>query len=95
MVCAPTFRPPPPNPWTARKAISSIIVCANPDNAEPIRKMTIAAWKNAFRPYMSPSFPHSGVETVEASRYAVTTQDRCDSPCRSPAIVGNAVATIV
>ena len=27
--------------------------------------------------------------------YAVTTQDRCDSPCRSPAIVGSAVATIV
>ena len=52
----------------ARNAISSIIEFAKPDSAEPIRKMTIAAWKNLFRPYMSPSFPHSGVETVEASR---------------------------
>ena len=38
--------------------------------------MTIAAWKKNFRPYWSPSFPHSGVETVEDNRYAVTTQLR-------------------
>ena len=68
MVCAPTIRPPPPSPWTARNAISSIIECARPDSAEPIRKITIAAWKNTFRPYMSPSLPHSGVDTVEASK---------------------------
>ena len=52
----------------ARKAISSIIVWLSPDRTEPIRKMTIAAWKKNFRPYWSPSFPHSGVETVAASR---------------------------
>ncbi len=95
MVCAPTIRPPPPSPWTARNAISSIIEWDRPDSAEPTRKITIEAWKNVFRPYMSPSLPHSGVDTVEASRYAVMTQDRCDSPCRSPAMVGSAVATIV
>jgi len=82
-------------PWTARNAINCSMVWESPASAEPIRKITIAAWKNVFRPYMSPSLPHSGVEMVDASRYAVTTQDRCDSPCRSPAIVGNAVATIV
>ena len=68
MVCAPTIRPPPPSPWMARDAISSIIEWARPDSAEPIRKITIEAWKNIFRPYMSPSLPHSGVDTVEASR---------------------------
>src|SRR6516225_1542256 len=71
------------------------MVLASPESAEPIRKMTIEASKNVLRPYRSPSLPHSGVDTVDASRYAVTTQDRCDSPCRSPAIVGSAVATIV
>ena len=75
--------------------MSCTIECANPHSAEPIRKITIEAWKNRFRPYMSPSLPHSGVDTVEASRYAVTTQDRWDSPCRSPTMVGSAVATIV
>ena len=82
-------------PCTAREAISSIIEWASPEKIDPTRKITIAAWKNCLRPYRSPSFPHSGVDAVEASRYAVTTQDRWDSPCRSPAIVGSAVATIV
>src|SRR5215468_1666566 len=82
-------------PWIARNAISSRIVCDSPASADPMRKMTIEASKNVLRPYRSPSLPHSGVDTVDASRYAVTTQDRWDSPCRSPAIVGSAVATIV
>ena len=68
IVCAPTISPPPPNPCTARKAISSVMVWLKPDSAEPITKMMIAAWKKVFRPYWSPSFPHSGVDTVEASR---------------------------
>ena len=42
--------------------------CAKPHAVEPIRKMTMEAWKNCFRPYMSPSLPHSGVDTVDASR---------------------------
>ncbi len=32
---------------------------------------------------------------MDASRYAVTTQERCSRPPRSPTIVGSAVATIV
>ena len=67
----------------------------SPHSAEPIRKITIAAWNSLLRPYWSPSFPHSGADTVVASRYAVITQDRWLSPPRSPTIVGSAVATIV
>jgi hypothetical protein len=48
--------------------MSSIIECDRPDRMDPIRKMTIAAWKKIFRPYWSPSLPHSGVDTVVASR---------------------------
>ena len=52
----------------ARKAMSSIIDVLRPASAEPIRKITIAAWKKDLRPYRSPSLPHRGVETVDASR---------------------------
>ena len=68
IVCAPTISPPPPSPCTARKAISSVMVWLKPDSADPITKMTMAAWKKVLRPYWSPNFPHSGVDTVEASR---------------------------
>jgi hypothetical protein len=95
IVCAPTSSPPPPMPWMARKMISSVIVSESPASTDPTRKITIAAWKKIFRPYRSPSFPQSGVETVEASRYAVTIQESLDRLCRSPAMVGSAVATIV
>ena len=44
---------------------------------------------------MSPSLPYSGVETVAASRYDVTTHERWLRPPRSPTIVGSAVETIV
>jgi len=54
---APTIRPPAPRPCSARKAMSSAIDWDRPDSAEPIRKMMIAAMKNFFRPYMSPSLP--------------------------------------
>ena len=57
--------------------------------------MTIAACSTRLRPYRSPSFPYSGPETVAVSRYAVTTQERCEMPPRSPTIVGSAVETIV
>jgi hypothetical protein len=68
---------------------------ANPHSIEPTRNTTIATWNISFRPYWSPSLPYSGVDTVCASRYAVTTQDRWLSPPSSPTIVGSAVATIV
>src|SRR3954454_644864 len=44
---------------------------------------------------MSPSLPYSGVTTVTARRYAVTTHERCSRPPSSPTIVGSAVDTIV
>ena len=66
---------------------------ARPDSAEPIRKMTIPIISQRLRPYWSPSLPYSGVVTVEASTYAVTTQDRWVTPPRSPTILGSAVET--
>jgi hypothetical protein len=48
--------------------MSSIMGWLRPDSTEPTRKITIEAWKKIFRPYWSPSLPHSGVETVVASR---------------------------
>ena len=57
IACAPTISPPAPIPWSARKPISSVIVWLSPASIEPIRKITIAAWKMCLRPYMSPSFP--------------------------------------
>src|SRR3984957_18788712 len=95
IVWAPTIRPPPPRPWTARKRINSFIVWLKPARADPIMKMTMAAWKKNLRPNWSPSFPHNGVDTVEARRYAVTTHARCDPPWRSPTMVGSAVETMV
>ena len=52
MVCAPTNRPPPPRPCSARKAMSWAIDCDSPHSAEPIRKITIAAWKSALPPVL-------------------------------------------
>ena len=75
--------------------MSSNIDWLRPDRTEPIRKITMAAWKKIFRPYWSPSLPHNGVDTVVASRYAVITQAMCDPPLRSPTIVGSAVDTMV
>ena len=48
--------------------MSSVMVWLKPASADPITKMTMAAWKKVLRPYWSPNFPHSGVETVDASR---------------------------
>jgi hypothetical protein len=68
---------------------------AVPDNADPIKKMTIAIWKTVLRPYWSPSLPYKGVDTVLVNRYAVTTHDSELNPPRSPTMVGSAVDTIV
>jgi hypothetical protein len=48
--------------------MSMNIELAMPDRIEPMRKMTMDAWKKIFLPYWSPSLPHSGVDTVVASR---------------------------
>ena len=68
IACAPTIKPPAPIPCSARKPISCPIDCESPASIEPTRKITIAARKTGFRPRMSPSFPYSGVEIVDASR---------------------------
>ena len=49
--------------------------CASPQSAEPTRKIEIAIRNIGRRPWMSPSFPYSGTETVAASTYAVKTQE--------------------
>ncbi len=67
----------------------------SPQSTEPVRKMTNATCSTSLRPYMSPSFPATGVVIVEVSRYAVTTQNSLSIPPRLPAIVGSAVDTIV
>ena len=48
--CALTINPPPPSPWMARKAISSVMPCARPQSTEPTRKTTSAAWSTSLRP---------------------------------------------
>ena len=48
--------------------MSSVMVWLKPHSAEPMTKITIDVWKKIFRPYWSPNFPHSGVDTVDASR---------------------------
>lgn len=43
-------RPPPPMPWTARKAASWYIVVASPHSSEPTRKIVIADMYSFLRP---------------------------------------------
>ena len=50
MAWDPTIRPPAPAPWMARQMMSSSMFCERPESIEPIRKMTIASWKNFLRP---------------------------------------------
>ena len=92
---APTMRPPAPIPCSARNPISWSIDWLRPANIDPARKIRIAARNTGLRPTMSPILPYSGVETVEASRYEVTTHERWLRPPRSPTMVGKAVETIV
>lgn len=94
MVMTPTISPPAPRPWSARNATSAPIDVATPHSAEPTRKITIAEANSDLRPYRSPSLPQTGVETVDVSRYAATTQDRCPNPPRSATMAGSAVLTI-
>src|SRR5580693_3296222 len=89
-----TIRPPAPSPWMARNVISMAMDWDSPASAEPARKITMAVMNSLFRPYMSPSFPYSGVVMVDASTYAVTTQDRCATPPRLPTMRGSAVPTM-
>ena len=58
-----------------RVTISWVMFCDSPASNEPTRNMTIAKRKTGRRPYRSAILPYSGVDAVEASRYAVTTQE--------------------
>ena len=62
---------------------------------EPIRKMTMALWKIFLRPNMSLILPYNGVATALVSKYEVATHEYLLSPCRSLAIRGKAVETMV
>ena len=55
--------------------MSWIIPWATPASNDPARKIRIAVWNMIRRPYRSLTLPYSGVQTVELSRYAVTTQE--------------------
>ena len=48
--CAETISPPPPRPWIARKAMSSVIPCASPQSTEPSRKIASADCSTILRP---------------------------------------------
>jgi len=69
--------------------------CDRADSTEPARKVTIAAMNSGRRPYRSEILPHSGVEAVEVSRYAVTTQDNLSRLLNSLTICGSAVPTML
>src|SRR5262249_55488002 len=87
------IRPPAPSPCTARNAISCVIDCEAPDNAEPIRKKATPARYKVRRPYRSDSLPQSGTVTVEARRYAEKTQLYLFKPPSEAITVGIAVPT--
>ena len=53
-------------------------------------EVAMASWKIRRRSYKSESLPHSGVDAVEASRYAVTAQDSLLSPPSSLVMRGSA-----
>src|SRR5215213_5580097 len=63
---------------------------------EPAMKMTIAIWISSFLLNRSASLPQMGVDAVEASRVAGTTQVYCPwVPRRSVMMVGRAFETTV
>lgn len=59
--------PPPPAPWKARAAISSLIDWAIPHSADPVRKVASAPRKTFLEPSESQSLPYSGSAAVAAS----------------------------
>jgi hypothetical protein len=58
---------PPPMPCTARNMMSVFIDGAAPQAADATMKMKTPPIRNSFRPNMSPSFPTSGMMTVDDS----------------------------
>ena len=62
----PTISPPAPSPWKPRNSTSSVMFCAIPHSAEPIRNSTTEIMNIFLCPNRSPSFPQIGVAIVEA-----------------------------
>ena len=73
-ICTSAWRPPSPRPCSTRQAISVSTDWERPASIEPTMKMTMASWMSSFLLNRSASLPQIGVEAVEASRVAVTTQ---------------------
>jgi hypothetical protein len=71
------------------------MVGASAQASEPAMKIMIASRMMARRPWISESFPNSGVVAVAARRYAVTTQERSSILARLLPIAGSAGATMV
>ena len=89
-------RPPAPMPWNTRIVMSVPVSCENPATADATTKMTRASCSSSLRLKRSASLPQMGVETVVASRVAVTTQVKADwSPSRSEMMSGSDVPTTV
>lgn len=85
-----------PMPWTTRQTMRNPTDCDSPAATEPATKTSSDSCTSIFLLNRSESLPQMGVLTVVASRAAVMTQVYCRCvPCRSPMIVGSAVATMV
>ena len=85
-----------PMPWTTRQAMRNGTLWAMPAATEPRTNTTVALWTSTFLLNRSASLPQMGVVTVVARSEAVMIQVYwLWVPCRSPMIVGSAVATMV
>ena len=63
----------PPAPWIARPRMSTPIDPPMADTSEPSANTPSTASSTFSLPYMSPSRPSSGVETLDVSRKAVSS----------------------
>lgn len=75
IVNASVMRPPAPRPWMPRVMISWVMFWDSPASNDPSRNVPIENRKTGRRPNRSAILPYSGVDAVEASRYAVTTHE--------------------
>src|SRR3954447_13263210 len=95
-ICTRACSPPRPRPCSTRQAMSASTDCDRPANIEPTMKTTIETCISSFLLNRSASLPQIGVEAVEDSSVAVTTQVYWPCvPCRSVMIVGRALETTV
>ena len=67
-------RPPSPRPCSTRQAISVSTDCARPASIDPTMNTMMESCSSSFLLNRSDSLPQMGVEAVEDSSVAVTTQ---------------------